>query len=54
MPRTVRHADDAQRFVENLPDKACRQVSRSLSQLGYRNVPQDVWRGHDKINLREK
>ena len=33
MPWTVRLADDTQLFVENLPDKARRQVLRSLSQL---------------------
>ena len=29
----VRIAEDAQIFVERLPDKARRQVSRSISQL---------------------
>ena len=33
MPWTIRLADDAQLFIENLPEKARRQVSRSVSQL---------------------
>lgn len=33
MPWTIRVADDAQLFIENLPEKARRQVSRSVSQL---------------------
>ena len=33
MPWTIRVADDAQSFIENLSEKARRQVSRSLSQL---------------------
>ena len=33
MPWTIRVADDAQLFIENLPEKVRRQVSRSVSQL---------------------
>ena len=33
MPWTIRVADDAQLFIENLPEKVRRQVSRSDSQL---------------------
>jgi mRNA-degrading endonuclease RelE of RelBE toxin-antitoxin system len=39
----VRIADDAQLFVQNLPDKARRQVSGSISQL-----EQDPFRGDVK------
>jgi mRNA-degrading endonuclease RelE of RelBE toxin-antitoxin system len=41
MPWTLRVADDAQSFIENLPAKARRQVSRSLSQL-----EEDPFRGN--------
>ncbi|HXW15084.1 MAG TPA: type II toxin-antitoxin system RelE/ParE family toxin [Terriglobia bacterium] len=33
MPWTIRVADDAQSFIESLPEKARRQVWRSVSQL---------------------
>jgi mRNA-degrading endonuclease RelE of RelBE toxin-antitoxin system len=33
MPWTIRVADDAQSFIENLPEKARNQISRSLDQL---------------------
>ena len=39
----VRIADDAQLFIQNLPDKARRQVSGSISQL-----EQDPFRGDVK------
>ena len=43
MPWTVRLAEDAQRFVEILPEKARPQVSRNLSQL-----EEDPFRGDVK------
>ena len=43
MPWIVRLADDAQLFIENLPEKVRRQVSRSLSQL-----EEDPFRGDVK------
>jgi mRNA-degrading endonuclease RelE of RelBE toxin-antitoxin system len=46
MPWTVRLANGAQLFIENLPDKARRQVSRSLGQL-----EEDPFRG-DVIPLK--
>jgi mRNA-degrading endonuclease RelE of RelBE toxin-antitoxin system len=39
----VRIADDAQLFIQNLPDKTPRQVSRSISQL-----EEDPFRGDVK------
>ena len=49
----VRIADDAQLFIQNLPDKTRRQVSHSISQLEQNPFRGDVkplkgkeWKGH--------
>lgn len=49
----VRTADDAQLFIQNLPNKTRRQVSRSISQLEQDPFRGDVkplkgkeWKGH--------
>jgi mRNA-degrading endonuclease RelE of RelBE toxin-antitoxin system len=53
MPWTIRVADDAQFFIENLPEKARRQVAHSVSQLGEDPFQGDVrplkgkeWKGY--------
>jgi mRNA-degrading endonuclease RelE of RelBE toxin-antitoxin system len=43
MPWTVRIADDAHLFVESLPEKTRRQISRSITQL-----EEDPFRGDVK------
>ena len=53
MPWTVRVADDARLFIENLPEKARPQVSRSVSQLEHdpfrgdvRSLRGEEWKGY--------